>query len=99
MSEKKTQIELPAQLLQGLLGGAKPADKLPDVVEVRCEGRRMVFNADAIEVALENEDPTVTHIRLRGITEWMHLDLPYEDFLKLVGAEPRRFDGEACSGD
>jgi hypothetical protein len=97
MSER---IQVPAHMLQGLLGGPQPAQKPPDVVEVMtAQGKRVAFNADAIEVVWE-ETLDGCALKLKGVDEFVGITMSYDKFLKAIDVKPRVLtDGQEDPGD
>lgn len=93
MTEKATRIELPPQLLQGLLAGPQPAAKPPEVVEcMTTEGGRMCFNVDAIELVSEggaHEKEDRCYLRLKGLKDCVGVEISYDQFLKAIDVKPR----------
>ena len=97
MTEK---IQIPQHMLQQLLRGPTPAQKPPEVVEVKIlteygESGRLAFNIDSIEKVYETTSgPQIDHehcvATLKGDKEVFVIDMPYEKFLQAIDVKPRR---------
>lgn len=100
MSEpQKIQIPLNPAMLQGLLGGAQPAQKTPEVVEVMLGlGGRLAFNLDAIESVYEQTGDKGCVFKLKGDPQTFATTLSYDDFLEAINVKPRVL-GQEAAGD
>ena len=92
MTNERT-IQIPQQMLQGLLGGPQPARKAPEVVEVMTEaGGRVCFNVDSVEKVTDRMNEVVSDcclVKLKGDEEWIAVALSYDEFLKEINVTPR----------